>query len=94
MARLINRTLSLLVAVGWFVGALAAEGLTLETCVRVLLFLSIPLSCIWFPDVVGGIGGYVGHGAFVSAESPPGCVVAAGWFLLVGAPLVVLILGG
>ena len=94
ITRLINRTLSLLVAAGWLVGAVAAEGLALGTCVRLLLFLSISLSCIWFPDVVGGIGGYVGPGAYVSAESPPGCVVAAGWFFLVGLPLAELIIGG
>ncbi len=51
-----------------------------------LLVLLIPLALIWFPEVLGSATGFIGH-RVVDHETPPWLVSAAGWFFLVGLPV-------
>ena len=57
-----------------------------------LLLLLFPLALIWFPEAIGSATGFIGHG-FVDRETPPWLVSAAGWFFLVGFPLLLWLLG-
>ena len=63
----------------------------LETAMRILLFVLLPLLCIWFPDGLGKMRGIsLGIGRPVITNTTPGVVVAiAGWLLLL-SPLVTL----
>ena len=58
---------------------------------RYLLVLLFPLALIWFPEVIGSATGSIGHGV-VDCESPPWLVSAAGWFFLVGLPVLLWLL--
>jgi hypothetical protein len=92
MVRLFSRIASLLIAGLYVLAAALAPEANWHSILTVLGGLAIPLSCIWFPEALGGMTGYVGHTARISTESPPGCVAAAGWFMLVGVPLVVALM--
>ena len=56
-----------------------------------LLILLFPLALIWFPEVIGSATGFIGHGV-VDSETPPWLVSAAGWFFLVGLPVLLWLL--
>lgn len=56
-----------------------------ESTFRALLFVLLPLMCIWFSDAMGRLTGIsIGLGRPVVTESTPGVFVAiAGWILLI-----------
>lgn len=61
----------------------------LKLCVVLLL----PLTLIWFPDELGSFTGYVGKGGNIDTETPPILVSIAGWFFLVGFPVLMYFVG-
>ena len=72
-----------------YVGISVVSFVKSETAPRELAYLLVllfPLALIWFPEVIGSATGYIGHGV-VDKETPPVLVSAAGWFFLVGLPL-------
>ena len=86
---MISRLASLLVAIGYIVAALVmAEKGQHGFVVILALALLAPLALIWFPDVFGDYLGPV-RGGFVDHKTPALFVAIAGWFFLVGLPLIV-----
>ena len=52
--------------------------------------LLLPLALIWFPEPLGDFTGYVGRGGMIDTPTPAWMVAAAGWFLLVGLPVLLV----
>jgi hypothetical protein len=48
-----------------------------------LAWLIVSLGLIWFPEEIGGITGYVGHGRTIDSETPAPIVSFFGWLFLV-----------
>lgn len=46
------------------------------------------LALIWFPEAFGNYTGPVRHG-YIDEKTPPEIVAVAGWFILVGLPIIV-----
>ena len=61
-----------------------ADGSSILASCVVLLFI---LALIWFPEQVGDFTGYVGRGGNIDSETPAVLVSLAGWFFLVGMPV-------
>jgi putative effector of murein hydrolase LrgA (UPF0299 family) len=74
-----NRILSALVAVIYIVGAFVTGGG--EASCMVLLFVILPLACIWFSDAMGGYTGLTTNMP-ITAPSPGLIVCILGWLLL------------
>ncbi len=53
-----------------------------------VMFLFLPLACIWFSDVMGGYTGY-GISTAPITKTTPGCVVALGGWLLLLLPAII-----
>ena len=74
---LTSRIASCLVAFGYLIAAFLAGGWS--TAGMAILFLILPLGCIWLPDELGSL-------AFVKGipldETPGWLVVLGGWILL------------
>ena len=89
----IGKILGLLIALGYAVAMIVQSGgITLQVfkgCVVLLL----PLALIWFPDELGSLIGYVGRGGNIDTETPPILVSVAGWFFLIGLPVLMYFLG-
>jgi len=84
MAMLINRGLSLAVAIVYLVAAFVdGDGLI---AAKVGVILLLPLACIWFPEALGNYTGVMRLQA-ITASTPAFLVCAGGWVLLVGVPL-------
>lgn len=68
-----------LVAAGYLVAAYVFTDS--ETMFKVVMFLFLPMGCIWFSEEMGSFTGFM-HGRYITSTSP-GCAVAAvGWILL------------
>jgi hypothetical protein len=82
---MISRIASLVIAIGYLVAALVGG----QTSVVFLVAgaLLVPLALIWFPEVIGQATGNLG-GRSINRETPAVLVSVAGWFLLVGLPVV------
>ena len=77
---MISRVLSFCVAIG-FAGIAYSEGGGV-TAFRLAIFMTIPLSCIWFSEAMGNYTGFMMSRTPITAITP-GCVVGfCGWFLL------------
>jgi hypothetical protein len=84
MVTLLNRGLSLLVAVLYLAAAyLYGSGLD---AAKVAVALLLPMGCIWFPEALGQYTGTMRLHA-ITASTPAFLVCAGGWLLLVGLPL-------
>ncbi len=84
MATLLNRGLSLLVALVYLTAAyLYGTGLDMA---KVAVALLLPMACIWFPEALGEYTGTMRLHA-ITASTPAFLVCAGGWLLLVGIPL-------
>ena len=59
----------------------------LEWCAGLL----IPLAFIWFPEEIGGLTGYFQTG-YVNVQTPGKIVSFAGWFALLGIPVLLYLL--
>ncbi len=54
-----------------------------EFAFRLLLFLVLPIACIWFSEEMGGYTGFIGFFKPYITQKTPGCVVELfGWILL------------
>lgn len=88
----IGKILALLIAIGYAVGtAVHAHGVTPDL-VGGCVILLLPLALIWFPEEMGSFTGYVGRGGSIDTETPPILVSIAGWFFLVGLPVLMYFL--
>jgi hypothetical protein len=75
-----NRILSALVAVTYIVGAFVTGGG--EASCKVLLFVILPLACIWFSDAMGGYTGPTTSSMAITSPSPGVIVCILGWLVL------------
>lgn len=91
MSMFLNRSLSLLVAIG-YVLAVYLHTDSSERTFRMCIGLVFPLACIWFGEQLGNYTGFV-RGHYVSTPTPGWLVAAGGWLMLVGAPLIAYALG-
>ncbi len=90
---MVSRWLAVAVAVLWLgLAAREEDGLQRADVIRAAVALLFPLALIWFPERLGGLTGYALRGGSFSAPTPAGCVAAAGWGLLIGLPLLVVLL--
>jgi hypothetical protein len=80
-----NRTLSGLVALIYLILAIFAGGL--ETGLKVLAFLILPMACIWFSDTMGRYTGRLPITAGGINQQTPGCLVCIGGWLLLLSPI-------
>jgi hypothetical protein len=85
-----NRLLSTLVAVTYIVIAAIHGGA--EMAFKVVLFLILPLACIWFSDAMGAYTGFFPLGDYPITQQSPGILVRImGWVVLL-MPVVVAII--
>jgi hypothetical protein len=78
-----NRILSGLIALIYLILGIFAGGL--ETSMKILAFLILPLACIWFPDDMGRYTGRLPISGGGINQQSPGCLVRiVGWLLLLG----------
>ena len=90
----VGRILSALICVAYVAGAFAAGSLLLSQMAVVYLVLGGCLMLIWFPDEIGERTGYfAGNCGLVDRPTPRTLVAGAGWFFLVGLPLLLAFLG-
>jgi hypothetical protein len=84
----ISRLASLLVAAGYIIAAVggAGPGQGGSAAILAVVILLFPLALIWFPHVFGDYIGPVRRG-YVDQKTPPVMIAVAGWFFLVGLPL-------
>ena len=88
----IGKILGLLIALGYAIAMIVhAGGITLQVFKGCAVLL-LPLALIWFPDELGSLTGYVGRGGNINTETPPILVSIAGWFFLVGLPVLMYFL--
>ena len=85
MAELINRGLSLAICVFYVVAMYMHVGA--GAALKLAAGLLLPLACIWFPEALGQYRGTMRLQA-ITADTPALLVRIAGWFLLVGLPLI------
>jgi hypothetical protein len=81
MLALINRSLSLLVYLGYIAAGCARGGGRVALTLAILLLL--PVACIWFPRPLGDYAGTI-WGHFVTSSTPAFLVCAGGWLVLSG----------
>jgi hypothetical protein len=75
-----NKIISTLVAVSYLVVAFLASGG--KGVFGVVLFLILPMFCIWFSDAMGGYTGFFPIGDSITQQSPGILVRILGWVLL------------
>jgi heme/copper-type cytochrome/quinol oxidase subunit 3 len=91
-----GRTVSLLIAVLLLVSSVSVEPSGLphrsdaETTFRNVVYLTIALALIWFPEQIAAAGSYVARGNGPQA-TPARFVYFAGWFLLIVPPVLMLV---
>ncbi len=85
MLALINRVLSLLVC-GLIVYMVYSGTESGEKTFRATIGLIFPLACIWFGEQLGQYTGFI-RGHYVTETTPGFLVVAGGWFILIGVPI-------
>jgi hypothetical protein len=90
---MISRVASVVVALTYLLIALVVTGGRDPRILLLAVSLLPPLALIWFPDLLGSALGSLGSGRSVNRETPPVLIVAAGWFLLVGLPVILYLLG-
>jgi hypothetical protein len=86
----ISRLASLLVAFGYLIAAFigAKEGKGGLAVLLTAVILLFPLALIWFSDVFGDYIGSARRG-YIDQKTPSVIITVAGWFFLVGLPLIV-----
>jgi hypothetical protein len=84
-----HRTISFFVACLYLALALLVGGL--EAVLRTLMFLVLPLACIWFSDTLGGGTGLTFGGGYITKPSPGFVVRFLGWVLLAMPVIAVLL---
>lgn len=77
-----GRIVSLTISVIYLIIAYIWDGS--EMLFRILLFLILPLACIWFSEEMGSYTGLTGiDSPGITKESPPTLVKFMGWILLI-----------
>ena len=89
-----SKLLALLIAAVYVGLAARSEDARIDDILAMAGALLFPLALIWFPEALGSMTGYVGRGGYIDTETPPALVAAAGWFILVGLPVVAYWLAG
>ncbi|HME43934.1 MAG TPA: hypothetical protein VKF36_12665 [Syntrophorhabdales bacterium] len=85
MVQLIQRILSLMIAIGYVVSlAIAFHGFG-DVALKICVLLLFPLALIWFPDAVDFKGWGGPHGGTV--PTPAILLSIAGWLILIGGPV-------
>jgi len=87
LATILNRSLSLLVVIGYLIISGTYNGVGNEF-VKAGVCSLIPLCFIWFGEQIGSFTGYLGRGGNIDIESPGWLVCIMGWFFLVGIPII------
>jgi len=82
-----------LVATGYVVATAIHERAVNPSLLGVCILSLIALAFIWFPDAIGEYTGYAGRGGDIDAETPSVLIACAGWFLLIGFPVLALFVG-
>ena len=90
MGQLIQRILSLLIAVGYVVLAAIANHGFGDPFLKICVLLLFPLALIWFSDAWDYRGWGGPHGGTVPTPTP--LLLIAGWLILIGAPVVLYII--
>ena len=87
-----SRLLSGIVAIGYICFVLLTTG-NLQSVVSMVLFLLLPVACIWFPDAMGDLKGIsLGLGRPMITDKTPGDFVAIGGWLLLLCPIVMALI--
>jgi hypothetical protein len=89
----IGKVASLAIAAVYVVAMFLGGGSESSTIIEGCIALLLPLALIWFPEELGSMTGYVGRGGNIDTETPPFMVSFAGWFFLVGLPLIFYLFG-
>ena len=92
-----NRTLSLWLAIAYLLIALIYVGVVAFT--QMLLYLIIPMACIWYGDAMGSITGgstVIISGGPAITKQTPWCIMNIGGWLILLLPIIkgVIILVG
>ena len=86
---LIGRIISVVVAIAYILISYFIMGG--EFTSRLAMFLLLPLSCIWFSDMLGGYTGCALMRGNID-RTTPGCFVAFGGWLLLFLPVIMLLI--
>ncbi len=87
----IHRIASLSIFLVWVILGYRAGGLA--GVMRVSLFFSLPMACIWFPDAMSEYRGIVlGKGRYIDKPSNPIFLRWGGWFLLLFVPCLLFLM--
>ena len=87
-----SRLLSGIVAIGYILVVLLATG-SLQSVLSLIVFLLLPMVCIWFPDGMGNLKGIrLGLARPMITHTTPGDFVAIGGWLLLLCPVVVALI--
>lgn len=89
----LGKILALLIAIGYVTAMIADAGGVTAGVLKGSAGLLFPLALIWFPDEIGSMTGYIGRGGNIDTETPGIMVSIAGWFFLVGLPVLLYFLG-
>ena len=89
MATIVNRAVSLLIALLYLAVAYKTRGA--EATLKLAMFLLLPLACIWFSKPLGQYSGTI-RGQVMTSPTPPFLVCAGGWLVLLGVPVLVYLL--
>lgn len=81
-----------LIACGYIVITLTNDETTFINAIKGALTLLLPLALIWFPQEIGDMTGYLGRGVRINNKTPAFLVSLAGWFILVGIPILLYFL--
>jgi hypothetical protein len=83
----VSRVAAVLIAVAYVVGSVVV-GETKWTAVLSISLL-LPVMLIWFPRQIGQARNYMVNRQMIDQPTPPVLISLAGWFFLVGLPLIV-----
>ena len=86
--QLASRMLSILIALAYLIGAALTEGWTHELGALVT-YLTFALALIWFPEEIGDFTGH--YRVQITAPTPDILIALAGWFFLLGMPVICLL---
>jgi hypothetical protein len=87
-----SRAASILVALGYLIAVLISTEGRDGGILIIGAALLLPLALIWFPNLFASYLGPIGEHGYINRESPPALVAFAGWFFLVGLPVIVYFL--